>query len=149
MLARWRDRASYSIEEVMTQTGQKYFDFYEQKNGLPFAEKDDFITSLNMNEKVLTGYTSEDLRDLLIKHGPLWVTSDSDQTKGFSPFAVIVAGMTTDLDLLELIDPATGKKTSDSFENFISFFSDVVVEGEVQIYPRLQIIHLKEEISHN
>ena len=148
MLIRWRDRTNYTIEQVMTIAGQKYVDFYTQKNGLPFAEKADFISSLRMKEVALATYTAEDLHELLLKHGPLWITSDSNQTNRFSSYAVIITGMTSDLDVIELVDPSTGTKTSESFENFTTIFSDVIVDDD-EARPPIQVIHLIEETNHN
>lgn len=146
MMLRWKDSANYSIEDVLNKAGTKYLNYYNQKEVLPVNEKDDFISSLGMSGEPLGTYTAENYRDLLLAYGPLWVTTDADESKGFSSHAKIITGLSEDLESIELIDPAQGKKVIQSVESFTQSFSEVITDSP--ILPSTQIVHFIDKLTN-
>lgn len=145
MMMRWKDGKNYTIEEVLTKAGAQYLNYYNQKEGLPSTEKQNFISSLGMKGEPLAAYTAENYRDWLVEYGPLWVTTDADETKGFSAHARIITGISNDLKTLELIDPSQGKKMAQSFEEFSHSFSELITDSP--LLPPTQVVHFLEKLS--
>ncbi|KTC82986.1 papain-like cysteine protease family protein [Legionella brunensis] len=145
MMMRWKDGKNYTIEEVLTKAGAQYLNFYNQKAGLPYTEKQNFITSLGMKGEPLSTYSAQNYRDWLVEYGPLWVTTDADQTKGFSAHAMIITGISTDLKSLEVIDPKQGKKLVQTFEEFSNAFKELITDSE--LLPPTQVVHFLEKIK--
>ncbi|ASQ45943.1 papain-like cysteine protease family protein [Legionella clemsonensis] len=145
MMLRWKDGKNYTIEEVLAKAGPQYLNYYNQKAGLPYTEKQNFISSLGMKGEPLASYTAQNYRDWLIEYGPLWVTTDADETKGFSAHALIITGISTDLKSIEIIDPNQGKKLVQSFEEFSNAFKALITDSDLQ--PTTQVVHFLEKIN--
>lgn len=68
MMLRWKDSKNYTIEEVLTKAGTQYLNYYKQKVGLPYTEKQNFITSLGMKGEPVANYTAQNYRDWLVEY---------------------------------------------------------------------------------
>ncbi|RAP36984.1 peptidase C39 [Legionella quinlivanii] len=145
MMMRWKDGTNYTVEQVMTKAGPQYLNYYNQKQGLPYTEKQDFITALKMKGEPVAPYTAENYHAWLIEYGPLWVTTDADEGKGFSAHARIITGISNDKKTLELIDPAQGKKLTQSFEEFSNSFNELVTDSP--LVPSTQVVHFIDKIA--
>ncbi|KTD15666.1 Papain-like cysteine protease AvrRpt2 [Legionella gratiana] len=146
MMMRWKDGTNYTVEAVLTKAGAQYLNLYNQKQGLPFEEKQNFISSLGMKGEPQATYTAENYRDWLTSHGPLWVTTDADPTKGFSAHARIITGISSDLKNLELIDPSKGTKAVQSFEEFSNTFNELITDSPLM--PATQVVHFLDIIAN-
>ncbi|HAT1822499.1 TPA: peptidase C39 [Legionella pneumophila] len=145
MMLRWKDSKDYTIEEVLTKAGTQYLNYYKQKVGLPYTEKQNFITSLGMKGEPVANYTAQNYRDWLVEYGPLWVTTDTDQSKGFSAHALIITGISSDLKSLEVIDPLQGRKLVQSFDEFANAFKELITDSD--LLPTTQVVHFLEKIE--
>jgi hypothetical protein len=145
MMMRWKDAVNYTIEQVLEMAGQKYVDYFSENKGLPSVEKDNFINSLGMQGEPLGQYSAENYHEWLVSYGPLWVTTDSDETKGFSAHARIITGISDDLKSLELVDPASGKSEIQSFEDFANVFREVITDSS--LLPTTQVVHFTEQLT--
>jgi Papain-like cysteine protease AvrRpt2/N-acetylmuramoyl-L-alanine amidase len=139
MMVRWKDSQAYTVEQVLAKAGDHYVELYRDGKGLPYNEKDDFISRLGMVGEPPASYTAEAYRDLLLRYGPLWVTVDADDTAGFSAHALVVTGISSDLGTLEVIDPELGASKPLSFEKFQEEFTAVVTDGPTM--PSTQVVH--------
>ena len=145
MMMRWKDSVNYTVEQVLTKAGQEYLKMYTDDTGLPVTQKDAFVATLGMKGEPLGQYTAANYRDWLVAYGPLWVTTDSDPTKGFSAHARIITGISNDLKTLELIDPAQGVKVTSTFEAFAAELSAVVTDSS--ILPTTQVVHFTDKLT--
>ncbi|MGE5398841.1 MAG: papain-like cysteine protease family protein [Ignavibacteriales bacterium] len=133
MMVSWQDNRTtpYAIPEVLAKAGQEYVDKFQNGDQPLFgSEKEDFITALKMvgvppaeSEK----FTLESYMQLLKKYGPLWITTDSDPSKSFSPHARILIGYEEekgDNTQLIFLDPAS-KEGKPLREVYRTFFESV------------------------
>ena len=145
MMMRWKDGTNYTVEAVLTKAGAQYLNLYTQKQGLPFEEKQNFISALGMKGEPEATYTAENYHDWLVQYGPLWVTTDSDPSKGFSAHARIITGISSDLKNLELIDPSQGNKVVKTFEEFSNTFNELITDSP--LLPSTQVVHFLDKLA--
>lgn len=138
MLLSWQDQQSYSIETVMDMAGQKFRDMFDQQQGLPGEDHDEFAAALGMTIEYPQCYTPEGIYDLLVNYGPIIVITDEDSSEFFAIHARIIKGIDTDSGgavYLNIVDPGNGREYTESFESFTSKFE--AVDGA----PRIQVMH--------
>ncbi|BAZ40328.1 hypothetical protein NIES4101_62890 [Calothrix sp. NIES-4101] len=146
MMLGWREQTSYSIEQVMDKAGEKFRKIFDDDTGLKQADKEAFLSALNMTAEAPQSYTVEGLLSLLKKHGSLWVTTDEGSSSSPAIHARIVTGMkgdgTVDRTFLDIIDPADGTRKSESFRNFMGKFEQVA-SGDMKTGAdvRIQVVH--------
>lgn len=145
MMMRWKDGQNYTVEEVLAKAGQVYVDLFKEKKGLPYSEKNNFITALGMEGEPPASYSADGYKNLLLTYGPLWVTIDADDSAGFSAHALLITGISNDLSTLEVIDPANGSKKNITFDEFSAEFSAVVTDGPS--VPATQVVHFTSPVA--
>jgi hypothetical protein len=137
MLMSWRDQQSYSIETAMEMAGEKYSEMFNNSQGLPADQHEDFASASGMTIEYPQCYTAEGIYDLLLDHGPVIVITDEDPSEYFAIHARIIKGIdgdSTNPDLM-IIDPGSGSEYTEKFEDFASKFE--AVDGA----PRIQVMH--------
>jgi peptidoglycan hydrolase-like protein with peptidoglycan-binding domain len=143
MLLSWRDSTSYEIREAMDRIDSKWGTKFGANQGLFAAEKEPFLSDAGLVAEPPQNYSVEGLYDLLVAHGPLWLTTDEDTGSGFSIHARILTGMSGDGSIenttLTLIDPAGGGRVvRESFRTFTEKFEEEAVD--VGVF-RVQVVH--------
>jgi|GEM_PF-5302716 len=137
MMVSWRDKASYTIQDVMNMAGPTYRAKFDKGEGLAASEKDAFLKTLGMTGEAPMCYTVSGLRALLETHGPLWATTDEQPGAGFSIHARIITGMfgdeTVDGTSLRVIDPDGGRQYTETFREFAQKFEEVAGTGRLWV----------------
>ncbi|MGN6871242.1 MAG: papain-like cysteine protease family protein [Solirubrobacteraceae bacterium] len=139
MMVRWKDGQSYTVEDVLAKAGPRYVELYRDRKGLPYTDKQEFVSQLGMVGEPPASYSAVAYRDMLLGYGPLWVTVDADESAGFSAHALVVTAISADLGTLEVVDPVAGASKRMSFNEFSDAFSAVVTDGPS--VPATQVVH--------
>jgi len=152
MLMSWKKGQSFSVEEVVAQAGQRYLDMYRNDTGLAVTDKLPFVSALNMVAEPPMSVSAQQYADWLATYGPLWITSDADESKGgFSLHARVLTRIAGDVSgdgrsaTFTSIDPATGRETSESFASFIQGFEQAVTDNHMEALA-IQVVHFNEAL---
>ena len=145
MLYAWQQRASYSIQDVVTEAGDRYATLFRTDDPLSASLKLGLLSALGLVAEPPSDPSISGWRDLLIKHGPLWVTT-VDSGTGFSIHARIIVGIagdgTPDGTLMTIVDPIGGVTTQEVFTTFVRKFEEVAKRDIGQGGDlRTQIVH--------
>jgi len=147
MMQSWKQKKYLSIDEVITSLGNPWLEYYKAGLGLSNDKIEDFNSTASLNSEPPASYLPSVYKDLLEKHGPIWITTGN----GFSSHAKLLIGIygdqTGDIAWLEFIDPATGKIQNQDFLSFIDDYEKearFLNEKRPGIQFRVQIIHFKE-----
>lgn len=148
MMMSWRDNMSYSIETAMDDAGAAYRAKFDNDQGLLGSEKPMFLAAMGLKGEAPMSYTVSGILTLLEMYGPLWATTDEDQTETFAIHARIITGMfgdgTIDGTSLRINDPDGGRQYIESFRTFANKFEEVAGTGDL----RVQIVHFKHSMAH-
>lgn len=141
MMVSWRDGVSYAIQDAMALAGQEYVDKFNANEGLGGGEKEAFLSAMGLQGEPPMNYTAEGIQELLESHGPLWVTTDEDESALFAIHARIMTGIqgdgTPDGTMVELIDPADGSQAWETLAHFVERYEEVTETGSL----RVQVAH--------
>lgn len=111
MLLSWRDQKVYTMEQAERIAGQKANP--DEDNGLEAGVKDRVLQKFGLTAEAPQSYTARGLRELLMEHGPIWVTPNvSGDTEDLLPHARLVIAVDDDTEgelRVTCIDPAGGK----------------------------------------
>jgi len=161
MLINWKNRSNVSIEEVLREAGlnlsppeeEHFLRMFTENTGLPSHEKNSFVNALEMLGEPPRSYTLEQYIEWLRNYGPLWITTDSDESEEFSPHARILYGIEgnassepDETDLL-FVDPATGLRERQSFQEFIVSFKQMFTDLPPEEPLYVQVVHFRARIS--
>jgi hypothetical protein len=153
MMMSWKKAQSLTIQSVLAEAGDEYLQLFNNGEGLKATEKEPFILALDMEEEErATNYPLQTYINLMKKHGPLWVTTDSSSDSAlFSPHARILVKISgsgnadgTDTEFV-FNDPLTGTAVTESFAEFTSAFEQMATDNTGQMF--MQIVHFKDEIE--
>ena len=135
MLASARQKVSLRVEDVTAKAGPDFAKLYKARIGLPKARKADLITGLNFVAVAPACYSPEAFRELLKKHGALWVTVDTADAA--MTHAVVVTGVAGDgtaaRTTVKFNDPADGKARVLPFARFMTKYESAAGKSEIQI----------------
>ena len=160
MMMNWKTSSSSTIPNVLREAGLSlnppnethYTTMFDNNQGLPSAQKAEFITALRMVGEAPANYPLSQYVLWLQTYGPLWVTTDAASAQGeFSPHARILTGISgTNLDdtahvMMTFNDPATGSTTTESFDAFILAFEQMVTDNSGNLF--IQIVHFRDTID--
>ncbi|MBZ5857543.1 papain-like cysteine protease family protein [Flavihumibacter profundi] len=148
MMVSWKEGKKLSVEEVLQKAGAQYLAKFQNKEGLPSAEKEAFIEALGMEGEPPASYTVQQYIDWLKQYGPLWITTDSSAATGqFSPHARVVTSITgtgsadgSGTNFI-FIDPATGTELTEPFDKFLKAYEQMVTDNPGDLF--IQIVHFK------
>jgi outer membrane protein OmpA-like peptidoglycan-associated protein len=160
MMMNWKNNNSALVTDVLRDAGEhlsppepdKYVNMYNRNEGMPSAQKEAFVTALNMKGEDPANYPLSQYIEWLRTYGPLWVTTDAAGTDGiFSPHARILkkieAPSATDFEHAQLTfnDPSTGSFHTESFRDFISALEQMVTDNpDSNLF--IQIVHFKDRV---
>lgn len=151
MMVSWKMKQAMSIENVMMLAGDEYLEKFNTNKGLKAAEKEAFLTQLNMVGEGPANYPIQQYVNWIKTYGPLWITVDSSVAEGpFSPHARIlykIEGTGTDKGTnFVFIDPATGTEKTETFYDFLAAYEQMAKDNSSS---RLftQIVHFKDEVD--
>jgi len=149
MMMSWKAGKALTVPEVLSNAGDAYLKKFQNKEGLKSSEKPAFIAALNMEGEPPVNYPVDKYLELLKTYGPLWITTDAASATGkFSPHAriltkIVAAGGESDKVNFVFIDPATGIEKTETFQEFISAFEQMVTDNASDnLY--VQIVHFKD-----
>ncbi|GMX61159.1 hypothetical protein Elgi_74820 [Paenibacillus elgii] len=142
MMLSWRDEASYSIEQAMTQAGNTFKTKYLNNETLKGSEKGSLLSAVGLVAEPPMNYSVDGMLRLLVRYGPLWVTTRENPSEPFSVHARIVTGMfgdgTPTGTSLRIIDPASGgRKYTETYEVLAHKFEERARAG-------IQVVHFPE-----
>lgn len=142
MLLSWRDGTSYGIRDAVGSNDPTWAAKFDAGSGLRPAEKEPFLSAMGLVAEPPMNYSVEGLYELLVDHGPLWLTTDENTASGFSIHARVLVGMSGDGTIenttLTLIDPNGGRVVRESFETFAEKFEEEAIDAGVF---RIQVVH--------
>ncbi len=158
ILMNWKNSTSSSIEEVLQEAGRNlqpsdedyYLQIYYDESGLEAREKEQFTSSLGMISEPPANYILSQYVDWLQDYGPLWITTDDDSGSGFSPHARILFGIQGDIEnnpdnvLFTFIDPADGTEVSETFNDFIKYYEQMVTDIPSNSSLFIQIVRFED-----
>lgn len=84
MLLSGRGDTSYGIRDALDGVGSNWGSQFGPNHGLLPAEKEPFLSAAGLVAEPPQNYSVRGLYDLLVQHGPLWLTTDEDASGGFS-----------------------------------------------------------------
>lgn len=160
MMMNWKNGRSSSIEEVLRIAGSSltppnenyYVDMFTANTGLAESEKEQFILSLGMVGEAPASYPLTEYVYWLQNYGPLWITTDDDSGSGFSPHARILFGIEGDIVnnpnsvTFTFVDPADGQEVSETFEEFIEYYEQMVTDIPSSSPLFTQIVRFRDQI---
>lgn len=145
----WKRSKTMTVLEALAEAGNKYVQLFKDKKGLPSSEKTAFITALKMVGEPPANYPAQQYVNWLKTYGPLWITTDSASGSGdFSPHARILTRITGNSGgdgskiNLDFMDPATGSIVTESFQDFINAFEQMVTDNQSGLF--VQVVHFVE-----
>jgi hypothetical protein len=150
MMASWRDKKQYQIEEVIERAGPQYLQIFITERGLDASEKVPFLRAMGLRSEAPQSFTVEGWLSLLQNYGPLWVTTqlrrENPEEEKFSVHATILIGMYEETKGNELytriIDPETGKQYNEKFIDFVRRYENIAREDiEMGTDFQPQVIH--------
>jgi hypothetical protein len=152
----WKKKTTLSVTDVLKEAdndGNKYVNIYTSEQSLPAAYKEEFFTNLGMvGETPESEPSLQQFIDWVRSYGPLWLTTDSNAENGeFSPHARILTKITGTGSAdgigtsFELIDPSTGKRDPQEFNDFIKEFRQMVSDNPSSD-AFIQVVHFEDEI---
>jgi len=142
MMVSWKQAASLQVSDVVAMAGAHYVDLYNSKLGITAAEFGPFVAPLEMTTGPLASEGPQFYIDLMNKHGPIWLSTDSNLTTSeiasHARLLVQISGVLTDDGsgvLFTYNDPASGTQVTESFPVFLARY-----EQEVTDNPDLELI---------
>ena len=158
IMMNWKNSTSSSIEEVLQEAGRNripsdedyYLQIYNEDLGLEAHEKEQFTSSLGMISEPPANYILSQYVEWLQDYGPLWITTDDDSGSGFSPHARILFGIQGDIEnnpnnvLFTFIDPADSTEVSETFNDFIKYYEQMVTDIPSNSSLFIQIVRFED-----
>jgi len=153
MMMNWKNRNTTAVEDVLIDAGNRldppnenyYYNMLIADEGMPFDEKNRFISALNMVGEEPANYPLTQYVEWLTNYGPLWVTIDSNASTRFSPHAKILYGISG--NRFQFIDPFTGLRAEQSFEDFVESFEQMITDDPETALPLfIQVVHFADRI---
>ncbi|WP_335966135.1 DUF2272 domain-containing protein [Galbibacter sp. PAP.153] len=158
MMMNWKLHSSNPIPEILRMAGENltppnenyYVTMFDNATGLAASEKNQFISALNMQAMPPASYTIQQYYEWLSNYGPLWITIDADPTGGFSPHALLLFGMSGDLNnpddvTFKFINPQDGQEQFEYFDDFIEMFEQMATDNSGDLF--LQVVRFNERLS--
>lgn len=101
MMLSWRDQIEYTKAEVAQMAGPDFVRLLAAKGvgGIEAKAKGEFLTKLGLSAEAPQTFTAQGLRELLLEHGPLWVTvteGDSNDPDFVFPHARVIVAIDGD-----------------------------------------------------
>lgn len=142
MLLSWRRQQSLSIEDALSQTGQRWLDLYRGNGGLPGAEHGAFFTAAGLVAEPLQSFSVDGWERLLRDYGPLIVTGNEAPGRAWAMHARVITGIRGDGSAentaFTIVDPSGGRTYQESIATFLPKFEDEMRRtGD----SRLQVAH--------
>jgi hypothetical protein len=150
ILASWKDKKHYQIEEVMERAGPQYLEIFLAGQGLDASEKTSFLRAMGLRSEAPQSFTIEGWLSLLKIHGPVWVTTqlrrEKPEEEKFSVHARILVGLYEEPQANELyarvVDPESGKQYDEKFSDFFRRYENIAREDlEMGTDFQPQVIH--------
>lgn len=142
MLESWRRQQSISIETALGDLGGKWLSMFKNNKGLSAADKKVFVKATGLLDYEPFNPSIEGWRDMLKEFGPIWVTTNENPGGTWAIHARVIIGIkgdgTSKGTSFTIIDPASGRKYSETIETFWPKFEDEMFRTN---RGRIQILH--------
>jgi papain like cysteine protease AvrRpt2 len=136
MLKSWKENKTYSIENAMEDVGLTWLNKFKNNEGLISSELNQFYNDMGLSSEPNACYTVDGFYSLLKYYGPLWVITNEGGLN-VAIHARIVTGFygdgSVDNTFLNIIDPGTGEKLTESYKGFIDKFEALAGSNFLQI----------------
>jgi len=142
MLYGWKRSQSFTIEQTLSEIGQKWVDLYTNNAGLSSTDKVDFVATSGLIAEPPMNFSIEGWKNLIESYGPIWVTTDEAPGLPWAIHARIITRIrgdgTPEGTKLSIIDPAGGRQYSESIATFIPKYEEEVMRTG---HTRIQVLH--------
>lgn len=149
MMKAWKDKKAYLVNQVVSNLGAPWDDYYVNDTGLPGGKEREFVNAIGMKSMPPANYTLEAYVDLLKNHGPIWIITGD----GISSHARLLVGIygnykaegiqAYEETTLEFIDPLLG---SYSYINALKFMESFEKEARWLVDGKLDDIEFRDQI---
>ena len=150
MMASWKADKLLTTEEALKPAGDKYVTMYTNNQSLLAQDKDDFIKAMTMMSEAPASYPPSTFVKWMKTYGPLWVTTDAEPGKDFSPHAKILIQIDGDGNdnglntTFTWINPLNGETPKQSFKDFLVGYEEMVTDNSGALFT--QIVHYAEKL---
>lgn len=139
MMLSWRDKKSYTIEEVASKLGSPWKQYFENNTGLNERDQESFTKIIGFSSLPPANHLMVVYLDLLKKHGPVWITTGD----GFSAHARVLIAVEGDGDYsttqFVFIDPLKGQVERQDALSFMKEYEREAYVANEDRWERLRI----------
>lgn len=139
----WRDSTEYKVDAVARGLGEPWLLFFEMDSGLTAANQEKFAKRIGLTLEPPASYMLTAYRDLLVRHGPLWIITGNNSIHARVLIGLEGKGDYQKTDFV-FIDPDKGKIVK---ENVMKFYQKFEAEARTSNREkwkedlRIQIYH--------